>query len=54
MRFIGELQAILSKGFTGTITLHIHQGAILQVEKNERWRPKADDGKVELREVGKG
>ena len=49
---IRELRALCAKGFTGTITLHIDQGAVKQVEKNERWRPKPDDGLVDLSEVG--
>ena len=49
-----ELQTLLAQGFTGTVTLHVHQGAIKQVETMERWRPKPDNGKVELTEVEKG
>lgn len=49
--FIEELRALLADGFTGTVTLHVHQGAVKQVETNRRWRPKADDGLVDLSEA---
>ena len=52
--FIQELRAILAGGFTGQITLHVHQGSVKQVETNKRWRPKPENGKVELSEVEKG
>ncbi len=49
---IRELRALCADGFTGTITLHIDQGAVKQCEKIERWRPKPPDGKVDLSEAG--
>ncbi|MEE8551458.1 MAG: hypothetical protein V3T08_09435 [Gemmatimonadota bacterium] len=48
---IRELRALCANRFTGTITLHVDQGAVKLVEKNERFRPKADDGLVDLSEV---
>ena len=52
--FLNELKALLSTGFTGTLTLHVDKGCIKQYEILERRRPKAEDGPVELTEAGKG
>ena len=46
-----ELRGLCANQFTGTISLHIERGAVKLYEINERRRPKADDGKVELSEV---
>ena len=48
---IRELRALCANGLTGTITLHIYQGAVKQYEVLERRRPKTDDGRVDLTEV---
>ena len=50
--FFRELKEVLAGGFTGTVTLHVHEGAVKMFETNQRRRPKADQ--VELREAGKG
>ncbi len=52
--FLEELRALLSTGFTGTLTLHIKRGTVQKCEKVERWRPTPEDGRVELSEVAEG
>ena len=50
--FLKELKELLAGGFTGTVTLHVHEGAVKMFETNQRRRPRADQ--VELTEVEKG
>ena len=52
--FIQELKQLMASGFTGQIILHVDQGSIKKYELHEWRRPKAEDGPVELTEVGKG
>ena len=45
-----EIRALVSNGFTGRIVLHCHQGSVKQIEKHERFRPRPENGSVELTE----
>ena len=49
-----DLKDRLADGFTGTITLHCHQGSVKQFEVHERIRVSDPDGPVHLSEVKGG